>query len=244
MRKTSICKLVVAVKSGRAILSSAKSVCPELLPGPISKICDSTFSTSSNQTKNWQQQRKKERKKTRKEQRAHTVNTESVGEAFLVGGFDELEIIGEDTKSTLHLIYGVVSLAVSASEAGEGESMATLTYYTKDLLLQVRHQTNRIGVVEARPCGGACAQQHDKQRPLCHLTLTLSTFGSQNSALFNRIDSLSIILLVGFEARRWLVHTAMRNDQIILYLFSALFFFLVMIFRFVYVTVFTRETYN
>lgn len=73
----------------------------------------------------------------KKSQRVHTINTEGVGEAFLLGGFDEFKTLRENLESTFHLIYGIVSLSVSTSEACERESATTLTDHLKELILHV-----------------------------------------------------------------------------------------------------------
>jgi type III secretory pathway lipoprotein EscJ len=52
-------------------------------------------------------------------------------EAFLVSGFDEFEILGEDLESTLHFINGIVSLSVSVSETDERYGVARFSDHLK-----------------------------------------------------------------------------------------------------------------
>jgi hypothetical protein len=59
------------------------------------------------------------------------INTESITEAFLVSGFDEFEILGEDLESTLHFINGIVSLSVSVSETDERYGVARFSDHLK-----------------------------------------------------------------------------------------------------------------
>ena len=66
------------------------------------------------------------------------IDAERVGERPPVGGSDEFKIIREDPEAVADLVDGTVALAVAASEAGEGESVAALSDHVQHLRLQVR----------------------------------------------------------------------------------------------------------
>lgn len=120
--------------------------------------------------------------KVKGKSKAHTINTESITEAFLISRFDKLKIFREDLKSTLHFINGIVSFAVSVSKTSERDSVARFSDDLKKLLLHVGDHPNRIGVMEAQSGGGGGhAEENDKERPLCHLSL--STKNSASTAL-------------------------------------------------------------
>ena len=69
------------------------------------------------------------------------------------------------------LVDGVLALAVPAREAGQGESVAALSDHVQHLRVQVRRQTDRVGVVEggARGGDGGDAEREDQQCQPYHL---------------------------------------------------------------------------
>ena len=79
---------------------------------------------------------------------AHTIDAEHVGERPPVGGSDEFKIIREDLEAVADLVDRMVALAVATSEAGEGESVVALSDHVQHLRLQVRRQTDRVGIIE------------------------------------------------------------------------------------------------
>lgn len=128
VRKISIGNLMVTLKSSRAILSSTKSMTSELLPSPISKICNSKISIKSKQNLT---NKTKKKIKVKEQSTTHTINTELVTESSLITGPDKFKILRKDLKPKLHLINAIVSLTVSVSETSERDGVTTFSDHLK-----------------------------------------------------------------------------------------------------------------
>ena len=130
-------------------------------------------------------QKGEEKKKVKKEkheeqEEAHTVNSESVRQALVIGGSDEPHVFGEQLEPQLQLLRALVALPVPVCEPCEREGALGPPDDPNHLRLHLselaRHHSDRVRVVGAPPrrgCGGAEERRESEPpsqwRRACHV---------------------------------------------------------------------------